>query len=122
MMQMAGPGARVRPDRVFCAWSRVNADILIRSLLLQAGFVSFLLIGADFGDVTLAANQILLQFLYITSHAMDGFTFSAEALVGQAMGARARGRLRQSVLMTSAWSRGDGRGAGGALCTRSGRR
>ena len=83
---------------------RVNTDILIRSLLLQVGFVSFLLIGSDFGDVTLAANQILLQFLYITSYAMDGFTFSAEALVGQAMGARARGRLRQSVLMTSAWS------------------
>lgn len=83
---------------------KVNTDILIRSLLLQAGFVSFLLIGADFGDVTLAANQILLQFLYITSYAMDGFTFSAEALVGQAMGARNRRRLRKSVLMTSLWS------------------
>ena len=37
----------------------VNTDILIRSLLLQAIFVSFLLLGGRFGDVTLAANQVL---------------------------------------------------------------
>jgi len=66
----------------------VNSDILIRSVLLQAIFVSFLFWGADFGDVQLAANQVLLQFLYITAHAMDGFAFAAESLVGQALGAK----------------------------------
>lgn len=39
----------------------VNSDILIRSVLLQAAFVSFLFLGADLGDVTLAANQVLLD-------------------------------------------------------------
>ncbi len=52
----------------------------------MAIFVSFLFLGADFGDVTLAANQILLQFLEITAYALDGFAFAAEALVGQAVG------------------------------------
>jgi MATE family multidrug resistance protein len=71
----------------------VNTDILIRSLLLlMAGFTSFLFFAADFGDVTLAANQVLIQFVYITAYAMDGFAFAAEALVGQAMGARAARR------------------------------
>jgi MATE family multidrug resistance protein len=68
----------------------VNSDILIRSVLLQAIFVSFLFFGADFGDVPLAANQILMQFLQVTAYALDGFAFSAEALVGKALGARAR--------------------------------
>ncbi len=82
---------------------RVNTDILIRSLLLQAVFVSFLFFGADFGDVTLAANQILVQFLEITAYALDGFAFAAEALVGQALGARARMSLRRGALLTSFW-------------------
>ncbi|GAA0291020.1 MATE family efflux transporter [Rhodovulum strictum] len=81
----------------------VNTDILIRSLLLQAIFVSFLFVAAGFGDVPLAANQVLLQFLQITAYALDGFAFAAEALVGQAMGARARATLRRAALMTSLW-------------------
>ncbi|MDU8927396.1 MATE family efflux transporter [Alisedimentitalea sp. MJ-SS2] len=81
----------------------VNTDILIRSLLLQAIFVSFLLLGGQFGDVTLAANQVLLQFLHITGYAMDGFAFAAETLVGQAFGAGAVARLRRGALLTSLW-------------------
>ena len=83
---------------------RVNLDILIRSLLLMAVFVSFLFLGADFGDVTLAANQILLQFIEITAYALDGFAFAAEALVGQAVGAGSVARLRRSILLASVWS------------------
>jgi MATE family multidrug resistance protein len=86
----------------------VNTDILIRSLLLQAVFVSFLFYGADFGDVTLAANQVLLQFLEVTAFAMDGFAFAAEALVAQAIGARKLGLLRISAIRTSQWGMGCG--------------
>ena len=82
----------------------VNGDIMIRSVILQIGFVTFLFMGASFGDVTLAANQVLLQFLYITSYAMDGFATAAEALVGQAMGARTRPAFRRAVVMTSQWA------------------
>jgi len=81
----------------------VNTDILIRSVLLQAAFVSFLFLGGDLGDVPLAANQILLQFLYITSYALDGFAFAAETLVGQALGAKQRARLRRAAFLTSLW-------------------
>ncbi|WP_044027631.1 MATE family efflux transporter [Dinoroseobacter shibae] len=81
----------------------VNSDILIRSVLLQAAFVSFLFLGADLGDVTLAANQVLLQFLHVTAYALDGFAFAAEALVGQAFGAGAVDRLRRGALLTSVW-------------------
>ncbi|GKY88409.1 MATE family efflux transporter [Sinisalibacter aestuarii] len=82
---------------------KVNSDILIRSLLLEAIFVSFMFFGADFGDVTLAANQVLLQFLFITAYGMDGFAFGAESLVGQALGARDRATLRRAAYVTSLW-------------------
>ena len=81
----------------------VNTDILIRSLLLQIIFTSFLFLGANFGDVTLAANQVLLQFLYITAYALDGFAFAAEVLVGQALGARAALDLRRGAVLTTGW-------------------
>ncbi len=86
----------------------VNTDIMIRSVLLQAVFVSFLFWGADFGDVNLAANQILLQFLYITAYAQDGFAFAAESLVGQALGARRRAALRRAAILTCGWGTATG--------------
>ncbi|MFW2542306.1 MATE family efflux transporter [Primorskyibacter sp. 2E107] len=82
----------------------VNTDILIRSLLLQGIFVSFLLLGGRFGAVTLAANQVLLQFLHIAGYALDGFAFAAEALVGQAFGAGAIHRIRRSAQLTTLWA------------------
>lgn len=81
----------------------VNVDILLRSVLLLLGFSSFLFLGADFGDATLAANQVLIQFVYVTAYGMDGFAFAAEALVGRAMGARARDALRRAAVLTSIW-------------------
>ncbi|MCA8883661.1 MAG: MATE family efflux transporter [Rhodobacteraceae bacterium] len=102
-------------DPALRAWERVfdrarlvrmaalNRDILIRSVLLEAIFVSFLFFAADLGDVTLAANQVLLQFLHVTAYALDGFAFAAEALVGQALGAKARGALRRGAVLTSQW-------------------
>ena len=83
---------------------RVNADILMRSLLLEGMFLSFLFIGSGMGDVTLAANQVLLQFLMITAYGLDGFAFAAEALVGRAMGARQRAALRRAALLASFWA------------------
>jgi len=82
----------------------VNTDILIRSVLLQAIFVSFLFWGAGLGDVTLAANQVLLQFLHITAYGLDGFAFAAEAIVGQAVGARALAVLRRGAWLASLWA------------------
>ncbi|MEC3862486.1 MATE family efflux transporter [Mesobacterium sp. TK19101] len=96
--------ARVFDRARLVTMARVNTDILIRSLLLQAIFVSFLFIGSDFGDVTLAANQVLLQFLHITAYAMDGFAFAAEAIIGQAFGAGALAVLRRGVIITSLWA------------------
>ncbi|MCA8869925.1 MAG: MATE family efflux transporter [Rhodobacteraceae bacterium] len=81
----------------------VNTDILLRSLALMAIIVSFTFLGAGFGDVTLAANQVLMLFLNITAHALDGFAFTAETFIGQALGAGARAELRRGVILTSIW-------------------
>ena len=63
---------------------------MIRSVLLQGCFTAFVFLGSGYSDTALAANQVLMQFVEITACALDGFTFAAESLVGQAMGAGAR--------------------------------
>ncbi|WP_138422661.1 MATE family efflux transporter [Maritimibacter alexandrii] len=95
--------ARVLDRARLVSMARVNTDILIRSLLLEVMIVSFMFMGARFGDVALAANQVLLQFLHVTAYAMDGFAFGAEALVGQALGERNRAALRRAAVVSSIW-------------------
>lgn len=81
----------------------VNSDIMIRSVALQGSFTAFLFVGAGLGDVTLAANQVLLQFLAVMAYGLDGFAFAAEALVGQAVGARSRAAMRRAGWLASLW-------------------
>lgn len=81
----------------------VNRDILLRSLMLQVIFVSFVFVGSGFGDVTLAANQVLLQFLSVSAFGLDGFAFAAEALVGQAVGRGDVAALRRGALLAGFW-------------------
>ena len=83
--------------------ARVNGNLMIRAALLQAAFASFMFMGAAQGDVTLAANQVLMQFLGITAYALDGFAFAAETLVGQAVGARRPAAVRRAALLTAEW-------------------
>lgn len=93
---------RVRIKRMM----QVNGDIMVRSVLLNLSFTTFLFLGADLGDVTLAANQVLIQLLQMTAFALDGFAFSAEALVGGAVGARDPARLRRAAVVSSYWGVG----------------
>ncbi|AXC51021.1 MATE family efflux transporter [Paracoccus suum] len=85
-------------------FARVNSDIMVRSILLQGAVTAFMFLGAGLGDVTLAANQVLLQFLQITAYALDGFAFAAETLVGQAVGAGRPASVRRAAVLTSQWA------------------
>jgi len=82
----------------------VNRDIFLRSLMLEVIFVSFLMTSGKFGDVELAATQILLQFMHIAAYGMDGFAFAAEVLVGQAVGKSNRFMLREAVIKSGLWT------------------
>ncbi|HHW35436.1 MAG TPA: MATE family efflux transporter [Paracoccus solventivorans] len=96
----AGIWARAQLGRML----RVNSDIMLRSVLLQGAMTAFVFVGAGMGDVALAANQVLLQFLAITAFGLDGLAFAAESLVGQAVGARRPERVRRAAVLTSGWA------------------
>ena len=82
----------------------VNTDIMVRSLALIFVMVWFTAQGAAQGDVRLAANAVLLQFISISAYFLDGLAFAAEALVGRAAGAGRRAMLAAAALRTSLWA------------------
>jgi MATE family multidrug resistance protein len=95
--------ARIFDRTKLLKFASLSRDITIRSFLLLAMFTSFLFIAADLGDIELAANQILMQFVHITAYALDGFAFTAETLIGQALGARNRASVRRAAKMSGLW-------------------
>jgi MATE family multidrug resistance protein len=81
-----------------------NADNKIRTFLLIFAFGWFISRGARMGDDVVAANTILLHFFEVAAYMTDGFAYAAEALVGQAIGARQRPRYREAVSLSSFWA------------------
>ena len=98
--------ARLRDRAALTAMFTASRDIMLRSVILQLSFTTFVFLGARFGDDTLAANQILLQFLSIMAFALDGFAFAAESLVGQAIGQGSRKALHQASIICMQWGYG----------------
>ena len=65
----------------------LNRDILLRTLSLVAAYAWFTRTGARSGNTILAANAVLINFLWIAGYGLDGFANATEALVGEAIGA-----------------------------------
>jgi MATE family multidrug resistance protein len=84
----------------------VNRDIMIRTASLITAFLFFTAQGARAGDVTLAANAVLNNFLLVSAFFLDGFANAAEQLCGHAFGARDRDGFAGAVRLVVAWGFG----------------
>jgi MATE family multidrug resistance protein len=84
----------------------VNRDIMIRTASLISVFLFFTAQGARAGDVTLAANAVLNNFLLISAFFLDGLANAAEQLCGRAYGARDRIAFSSAVRLVILWGFG----------------
>lgn len=75
----------------------VNRDIMIRTLCLIFAFAWFTNQGAASGDILLATNAILMQFVSFSAFFLDGYALAAESLVGTAVGASNRKQYDATV-------------------------
>jgi multidrug resistance protein, MATE family len=100
------PGAslfeRAKLRRMFT----VNRDIMIRTAALIAVWLFFAAQGARAGDVMLAANAVLNNFLLISAFFLDGLANAAEQLCGRAYGARDRAAFSDAVRLVILWGMG----------------
>jgi MATE family, multidrug efflux pump len=81
----------------------INRDIMIRTAALIAAFGFFTAQGARAGDVALAANAVLHNFILIGSFFLDGLATAAEQLCGRAVGARDRAGFVQATRRVLGW-------------------
>jgi multidrug resistance protein, MATE family len=81
-----------------------NADIMIRTFCLVFAFGWFISRGAKAGDLVMAANAVLMNLFEVAAYMIDGFAYAAEALTGQAIGARDHTRFRRAVKLTTVWA------------------
>lgn len=82
----------------------INANLLLRTMSLMFVFAFITAQGARMGDVILAVNALLMNFQLLLSYALDGIAFSAEALVGKAVGSGDRRGMLLAVKRTLQWS------------------
>ena len=107
--RILGGNALVIPTRLFDRQAlrrlfAVNANIMIRTVALLTLFAWFTNAGARLGPTTLAANHVLLQFVSVAAFVLDGFAFTAESRVGNAIGQRSRPALIRAIRLTGEFS------------------
>jgi len=81
----------------------VNANLFVRTLCLIASFYWLTIAGSRFGTDMLAANTILMQFLNVMAHALDGFAHTAESLGGYAYGKKDKRQFLQAIRISTEW-------------------
>jgi MATE family multidrug resistance protein len=86
----------------------INRDIMIRTAALLAAFTTFTALGARMGDVTMAANAVLMTLFSLLAYGLDGFAIAAEQMSGQSVGARDEPGFRASVRLAGAFCLGFG--------------
>ncbi|MGY4282552.1 MATE family multidrug resistance protein [Bradyrhizobium sp. LM2.7] len=84
----------------------VNSDIMIRTAALIAVFLFFTAKGARAGDVTLAANSVLNNFLLVSAFFLDGLANAAQQLCGRTFGGRDGRGFADSTRLVLLWGLG----------------
>ena len=85
---------------------KVNSDIFVRTLFLVSVNMFFTSAGSWQGEMILAVNSLLLQFLLLFSYFMDGFAYAGEALCGKYLGAHHPVLFTRAVRYLFVWGLG----------------
>lgn len=81
----------------------INFDIFLRTLCLTFAFGFFYSQSAKQGELVLAANVILLQYMNWMAYGVDGFAFATESLVGKYAGARKGPETNKAIRLAFVW-------------------
>ncbi|WP_281085251.1 MATE family efflux transporter [Methylophaga thiooxydans] len=82
----------------------LHGNFMLRTLCLIFCFAFFTNQGAQQGDITLAANMVLLNFITFMAYVLDGFANATEVMTGNAIGQSDKHRLKRSLVLNGAWS------------------
>lgn len=81
----------------------INKDIFLRTICLSTAFFFFYSQSSKGGELILAINVILLQFLNWMSYGVDGFAYASESLVGRYHGASNPEKTHKAIKYSFYW-------------------
>lgn len=88
----------LRPDGATVrAQLLLGRDLVLRTLMLQACFLTATAVAARLGTSKVAAHQIALQLWTFLSLVLDSFAIAAQSLVGESLGAGDSARARATA-------------------------
>ncbi|MFC0470819.1 MATE family efflux transporter [Halalkalibacter kiskunsagensis] len=82
---------------------KVNRDLFLRTVCLLTMTGIFTAKGASMGEVTLAANAILLQIHYIMAYLFGGFANASSIIVGRAIGGGNHSLYKRAFSLSAKW-------------------
>lgn len=82
----------------------MNLDIFLRTMCVVSAGAIFMARSAALGDVALAANQVLYNFVFVTAFGLDGIAFAAEAILGETAGRHERDAFRRDARTVLLWA------------------
>jgi len=81
----------------------LNRDLFLRTVCLTFAFGFFYSQSSKGGELILAANIILQQFINWMSYGIDGFAHASESLVGKYIGAKDDGKVKEAIKFSFVW-------------------
>ena len=81
----------------------LNADLFARSLGILFIYAGLTSLSANYGDVALAANSVMMKLMMLYSYFVDGFAYAGEALSGRYIGAKDKNSLVKAVKVIFLW-------------------
>ncbi|WP_197204183.1 MATE family efflux transporter [Cytobacillus firmus] len=82
---------------------KVNRDLFLRTVCLLTMTGIFTSKGASMGEVTLAANAVLLQIHYLVAYFFGGFANASSILIGRAIGGKNENLYKRAFTLSAQW-------------------
>ncbi|WP_078549124.1 MATE family efflux transporter [Litchfieldia alkalitelluris] len=90
-------------SKPFIRMLQMNRDLFLRTICLLTMTFLFTKEGAKMGEVTLAANAILLQIHYIMAYFFGGFANASSILTGRAIAEKNQLLYKQVLALSAIW-------------------
>ncbi len=88
-------------DGEFTRMIAINHPLLVRTLLLLSVIAFVNARSAQLGDTVIAATAVMMNFYLLAAFALDGLAHAAEAMAGEALGARDQDRFLSIIRLAN---------------------
>lgn len=88
---------QLRQLKPFIAMMKVNTDLMLRTICLLTINNLFAMAGSSLGTITLAANAVILEIIFILAYFFDGMANGVSVFSGKAFGKKNKQLLNETL-------------------------